>query len=82
MPTSKIVMLALYAVMIVLALVSADSAAGVWSLRILMVLAGVHLIEMIVFYKRCKEAGGSMGNHLLNVFLFGVVHMKELKAQS
>jgi uncharacterized protein YhhL (DUF1145 family) len=40
----------------------------------------VHLIEVAVYFNLCKEAGGSLGGHLVNVFLFGVLHVNELKA--
>jgi len=40
----------------------------------------VHIIETVVFFNLCKAAGGSLGVNLLSVFLFGVLHVKELKA--
>ena len=81
MSVSKIVILVAYAVLIAIAVVAPDSSAGAYSLGLLLVLAAVHLVEVAVFYKRCREAGGSMAGHMLNVFLFGVFHIKELKSQ-
>lgn len=81
MSVSKIAILVVYAVLIGLAVVAPESSAGAYSLGLLLVLAAVHAVEVIVFYKRCKAAGGSMAAHVLNVFLFGVFHIKELKAQ-
>ena len=46
---------------------------------ILVILAVAHTVEMLVFFKACREAGGSIAGHMLNVFLFGVVHMQGLK---
>lgn len=74
----KLGMLAFYVVLGVLGVIYTGTALGDWSLGILAVLAVAHLIEMAVFYKRCQQAGGSLATHMLNVFLFGVVHMREL----
>jgi len=80
MSASKIVMLIVYAVLAGLALTQGDAATGIWSLRILVVLAVVHAIETAVYFKLCQKAGGSLRVHLLNVFFFGVLHVNELKA--
>lgn len=76
----KIAMLVIYAVLAGLALTQGESAVGAWSLNILVILAVVHLVETIVFFKLCKSAGGSLPAHLVSVFLFGVIHVNELKA--
>jgi uncharacterized protein YhhL (DUF1145 family) len=76
----KIVMLLTYVVLASLALSQGGSAVGVWSLRILLVLAAVHLVEVAVFFRACQSAGGSLPMHLLNIFLFGVIHAQEIKA--
>ena len=39
-----------------------------------------HAIECFVFRKELEEAPGGMGAQLVQVFLFGVVHMQELRA--
>ncbi len=80
MSAAKKVLLAVYAVLVAIVIVQGDSTAGVWSLRLLSILVIVHLIETAVYYNLCKAAGGSLGKHLLNVFLFGVLHVSELKA--
>lgn len=80
MSAAKIVLLVVYAVLAGLALMQADTATGIWSLRLLGILAIVHLIETAVFFKLCQSAGGSLPGHLLNVFLFGVLHVNEIKA--
>ena len=80
MSAAKIIALVTYAVLGVLAVTQPDSAAGIWGLRILVILAVAHTLEMLVFFKACQRAGGSLAWHLGNVFLFGVIHMKEIKA--
>ena len=79
MSATKIIGLVICALMGFFAVTQPDNPVGIWSLRILIVLAVVHTIEMFVFYKTCQRAGGSMAGHMLNVFLFGVVHMQGLK---
>jgi uncharacterized protein YhhL (DUF1145 family) len=80
MSAPKIVLLVVYVVLAGLALTQGESAAGVWSLRILGLLVVAHLIEVAVYFKLCQQAGGSLGGHLVSVFLFGVLHVNELKA--
>ena len=72
-------MVVLYAVL-GLAITQGDTSAGIWAVRVLGILAVVHIIETVVFFNLCKAAGGSLGVNLLSVFLFGVLHVKELKA--
>ena len=79
MSVAKIVALVLYAIMGFLAVSQPDSGVGIWSLRILVILAVAHTVELLIFFKACREAGGSIAGHMLNVFLFGVVHMQGLK---
>ena len=80
MSAGKIVLLLVYIVLAGLALTQGGSTTGTWALRALGILAIVHLVETAVFFKLCKAAGGSLPGHLLSVFLFGVLHVKELKA--
>ena len=80
MSTQKKALLAIYAVLGVIAIAFAGSAAAVWAVRILALLAIIHVIEVAVFFKLCREAGGSLPGHLLNVFLFGIIHANELKS--
>jgi uncharacterized protein YhhL (DUF1145 family) len=80
MSAAKTVLLVTYAILAVLALTQAGSTVGAWSVRILLILAVVHAVEVIVFFKTCQRAGGSLVGHLFNVFLFGVLHVKEIKA--
>ncbi len=79
MSAAKIVLLVIYAVLAGLALTQGDSTTGVWALRILGILAVVHVIETLAYFKLCKAAAGSLPGHLLSVFLFGVLHVNEIK---
>lgn len=81
MSAGKIVLLVIYALLALLALTQGETSVGAWSLRVLVLLAVVHLVETVVFFRLCKAAGGSLAGHLGSVFLFGVLHVKELKAQ-
>jgi uncharacterized protein YhhL (DUF1145 family) len=38
-----------------------------------------HAIECVVFLPRLRQAPGGLGTNLLQVFLFGVFHMRELQ---
>ena len=80
MSTGKIVMLVIYAVLAGLALTQGDSASGTWATRIIVILAVVHSIEVLVFFKQCQAAAGSLVGNLVSVFLFGVLHVNEMKA--
>ena len=80
MSTAKKVLLVVYAILAALALIQSDTVAGVWAFRLLTILVVIHLLETVVYFNLCKAAGGSLGKNLLNVFLFGVLHVNELKA--
>lgn len=80
MSAVKISALVLYVVLAAVAITQGGTTAGIWALRILVILAILHTLEMVVFFKACQRAGGSLPLHLLNVFLFGVLHMREIKA--
>ncbi|NND67514.1 MAG: hypothetical protein HKN19_08005 [Halioglobus sp.] len=75
----KLATLAFYAVLALLA-ITLDGTVATWSLRLLLILAVAHAIEVLVFFKVCRDAPGSLPGHLLSVFLFGIFHVKELKA--
>lgn len=79
MSPAKIVMLVIYAVLLALSF-AVDGAVGTWSLRVLVLLAVVHAIEVLVFFKVCRDAPGGLPGHMLSVFLFGILHVNEIKA--
>ena len=80
MSPAKLAILAAYAVLIAVAILMVGSTAATFATGLLLLLAVAHLVEMAVFYQRCQAAGGSMAGHMLQVFLFGVFHVKEIKA--
>ena len=80
MSTAKKGLLGVYAVLAILAITQGDVALGQWSLRILMILAAVHVVEVLLFFKVCRDAGGSMPCHIVNLFFFGILHVQEIKA--
>jgi len=81
MSAGKIVLLVVYVVLAALMLTQAGTGLGIWSGRLLMLLVAVHLIEVVVFFKLCQRAGGSLVGHVIQVFLFGILHANELKAK-
>ena len=80
MSPGKIVLLLVYVVLAGLAVTQGDSSVGVWSLRLIYLLVAVHTVEVLVFFKVYKEADGSLAGHVVKVFLFGVLHMQDIKA--
>lgn len=80
MSIGKVVGLALYAVLAVLAFTQAGTQTGQIVNWIILGLVVVHTLEVIIFFKLCRDADGSLPGHMLQVFLFGVLHVKELKA--
>ena len=80
MSNGKIACLALYGILVALALLQAGSTVGSVALWVLVALAVIHVIEMMIFLSLARRAPGSTAGHLLNVFLFGVFHQKEMKA--
>ncbi len=71
-----------YAILAVLAITQAGTLTGTVANWIILGLVVVHTLEVVVFYKLCRDAGGSLPGHLLNVFVFGYFHTQELKAGS
>ncbi len=46
------------------------------------ILVVVHAIECAVFLPRLRRAGGSLGHHLVQTFLFGIAHLSTLRAEA
>lgn len=79
MSKGKIVLLVLYAVLAVLAVGQSGTQAGVIAQWIILALVVVHTVELAVFFPLCRKAGGSLVGHMISLFLFGVLHVKELR---
>ena len=56
----------------------ADSALASAGRRVFWVLVVVHAIECVVFFPRLRRAPGSLGRHLMQTFLYGILHVREL----
>ena len=77
MSGAKMGILASYLALALVAVLASGQAAS-YAMWVLGILALAHLVEVAVFYRRCQQAPGSLAAHLLNVFLFGIFHIKEL----
>ena len=82
MSAGKIGSLVLYVALAMVAITQAGTSAATLAVWVLLVLAVVHAIEMLIFFRLCQSASGSLPGNLLQVFLFGYFHTVEMKAQS
>jgi len=82
MSAGKIGSLVLYVALAMVAITQAGTSAATLAVWVLLVLAVVHAIEMLIFFRLCQRAPGSLPGNLLQVFLFGYFHTVEMKAQS
>ncbi|MCB1700137.1 MAG: hypothetical protein H6985_15775 [Pseudomonadales bacterium] len=80
MSAGKIGCLVLYAVLAAVALTEAGSSIGALAIWVLLVLVVVHAVEVVVFFRLCQQAGGSLPGNMLQVFVFGYFHTIEMKA--
>lgn len=80
MSAGKIGCLVLYAVLAAVVVTQAGTTAAMVAGWILVVLAVAHVVESVVYFGLCKQAGGSLPGHLLQVLIFGYFHMIEMKA--
>jgi uncharacterized protein YhhL (DUF1145 family) len=79
MSKAKIVLLVLYAVLAALAVSQAGTQVGVIVRWIILALLVIHTVELAVFFPLCRKADGSLGGHVISLFLFGLLHVKELR---
>ncbi|MFT4825325.1 MAG: hypothetical protein ACJASY_002399 [Halioglobus sp.] len=82
MSRGKIGALVFYAILAVLAITQAGTQIGTVVNWIIVALVAVHAVEVVVFYKLCRDSQGSLFRHLINVFIFGYFHTQELKANA
>lgn len=80
MSAGKIGCLVLYAVLILVALTQAGTTMGSGAAWILLALAVSHVLEMVLYFRLCQQASGSLAGNLFSVFVFGYFHMVEMKA--
>jgi hypothetical protein len=82
MSAGKIGCLVLYAVLVMLAITQAGTSVATLAVWVLLVLAVAHAIEVLIFFRLCQRAPGSLLGNLLQLFIFGYFHMVEMKAQA
>ena len=61
--------------------VATDSTAAGYGRILFWGLCVVHLVECGFFLRTLQAAPGSLGHHLLQTFLFGFIHISEVRAQ-
>ena len=49
---------------------------GVWMFWFLLV---AHTLECLIFLPKLKRAAGSLGGHLVQTLIFGIVHVRGLR---
>ena len=81
MSSGKIGALVLYVILAALAITQAGTQIGTVVNWIIVGLVAVHALEVVVFFKLCREAPGSLVGNLINVFVFGYFHTQEMKAK-
>jgi uncharacterized protein YhhL (DUF1145 family) len=61
-------------------LVGSDS--GVWGAGrvVFWLLVAIHAVECVVFLPRFRNSGGSVPAHLVQTFVFGILHAGRLEA--
>jgi len=80
MSAAKIGLLVFYAIVAAVAVSQAGTTLGAVAKWTIIVLIVVHVLEMIVHFRLCQRAGGSLVGNLFNVLIFGILHAKEMKA--
>jgi uncharacterized protein YhhL (DUF1145 family) len=80
MSAGKIACLLVYAVLALVAVVKAGTTAATVSTWILVGLLASHVVEMIILFRLCQRASGSLAGNLFNVLVFGYFHTVEMKA--
>jgi uncharacterized protein YhhL (DUF1145 family) len=74
----KLVLVPVWVLCLLALFVPGDSAALVLGRRLFVFLVVAHAIECVVFLGRLRRAPGSLAAHLLQTFLFGIVHVRGL----
>jgi len=69
---------ALWVASVAVVLFASGTQAAVAAGGVFWIMVVVHAIECVVFLPRLRRAGGSLGAHLVQTFLFGVLHLRSL----
>jgi len=80
MSTRKIVVLVTWVAAAAAALFGGSSMVATIGGGLFGFLVVAHAIECVVFRKELQAAPGPLGRQLVQTFLFGVIHMQELRA--
>lgn len=81
MSSPRIAVLVLWLALLASFLVSGSALATVGRV-VFLLLVLAHVVECVVFLPRLRRAPGSLGGHLLQTLVFGVVHVRELPAEA
>jgi uncharacterized protein YhhL (DUF1145 family) len=77
----RIAVLVLWLALLASFLVSDSTLASVGRV-VFFLLVAVHVVECLVFLPRLRRAPGSLASHLAQTFVFGIVHVRELPAET
>ena len=53
-----------------------------WARYAFFLMAAAHVVEFGLFFSRLKSAPGSLASHVLNTLVFGLLHVRDLPANS
>lgn len=76
----KATLIGLWVACLVSFLLPAGSFWASWGPRVFMALVIAHALECALFLPRLRRAGGSLGHHLVQTMLFGIIHVRTLPA--
>lgn len=80
MSRGKIFALVFYAILAVLAITQAGTPFGGWVNWLIIALVAVHALEVLLHFRKCRAAPGSLVGNMLGVFVFGFLHVKDMDA--
>ena len=75
---NKALFLVLMAVFVLNLLMPFGGEAGQWIMRIGLVVLGVHVLELLVIYKKLQAAGHVTANNIFWILVAGILHWKPL----
>jgi uncharacterized protein YhhL (DUF1145 family) len=82
MSVAKMVVLAAWAYGLISLFVAPGSAVTDWGRRIFWVLLIAHAIECVIFLPMMRKLPGSLGYHLGQTMLYGIVHLRAARTAS
>lgn len=76
----KAVVIGLWVACLVSFLLPEGSFWATYGPRLFVALVLAHALECLLFLPRLRRAGGSLGHHLVQTMLYGIVHVRTLPA--